>query len=102
MIYFYVARALDCDSPYYILITLFFLQIDGTSDSPYAGFTPLHMAVWHNRPETAELLLNYGADLWARDFQGSTPLHLALERKNDQLIDLLLSYDYKRENYINE
>ncbi|XP_058800124.1 ankyrin-3-like [Phymastichus coffea] len=76
-------------------------QVDKKSASPYAGFTPLHMAVEFNNQKVAKLLLRNGADLWACDSRGSTPLHLALERKNVKMVECLFKYDFKRENYVN-
>jgi len=55
------------------------------------GWTPLHYAVANGNRETAEVLLNAGADVNARIPNGETPLHLAAARNNKQLVELLLA-----------
>ena len=45
------------------------------SSGSYDGDTPLHWAAEKGHPEMAVLLLNYGADLEARNTRGRTPLH---------------------------
>jgi cytohesin len=56
------------------------------------GRTPLQVAVIHNKPEIAELLLANGADVNARDLDQQTPLLEALAvYKHDKLVRLLLA-----------
>jgi ankyrin repeat protein len=43
------------------------------------GWTPLHVAVAENQPETVDFLLTAGADVTARTEHARTPLHLALQ-----------------------
>lgn len=42
--------------------------------------TPLHHAVLHCQPKNVEVLLKYGADPAAQDWQGNTPIHIAVLR----------------------
>ena len=44
---------------------------------PWNNDTPLHLCVWHGHYDAAELLLQRGADVHAKDKNGDTPLHLA-------------------------
>jgi ankyrin repeat protein len=53
--------------------------------------TPLHFAVWKNRPEMVELLLQLGADHTIRDGRGNTPLGDASARTDKRVIDLLIA-----------
>lgn len=56
------------------------------------GRTPLQLAVIHNKPEIAELLLANGADVNARDPDQQTPLLEALAvYKHDKMVRLLLA-----------
>jgi ankyrin repeat protein len=56
------------------------------------GQTPLMVAVNHNKPESAELLLANGANVNARDPQMRTPLILAQSVYNhDKMVRLLLA-----------
>lgn len=44
----------------------------------YAGYTPLHLAVWHNRVEMVRLLLEKGANVDLKtEYRGHTPLMFA-------------------------
>jgi ankyrin repeat protein len=56
------------------------------------GWTPLHLAVFFNQNQIAELLIEQGAnvDAVAKNQQGVTPLHSALANKNVKIAKLLL------------
>ena len=56
-----------------------------------AGQTALMLAVSHGRLHTAQLLLNHGADLNARDEDGSTAIMCAVEHGELEAVKLLLS-----------
>ena len=53
------------------------------------GWTPLHYAARWNRVDSANLLLNYGAELKLRDFSGRTPLDLAKEYESQEMVSYL-------------
>jgi ankyrin repeat protein len=50
--------------------------------------TPLHLT---NDVEIARILLDNGADLWARDSSGQTALGKAVDERNQEIIDLLVA-----------
>jgi len=58
------------------------------------GYTPLHLAAWNGKADTAALLLDAGADADALNERGETPLALAVIYENEhgmaEVIDLLL------------
>ena len=57
------------------------------------GATLLHTAAMENAHQTAEVLLEYGADLNAKDDNaGSTPLHTAARKNAHQTAEVLLEY----------
>lgn len=53
--------------------------------------TPLHFAIWKNRPEMVELLLQLGADHAVKDDRGNTPLNDASARTDKRIVDLLVA-----------
>lgn len=74
---------------------------NGVDDSPQA-LTPLHQAVWYDRPVLVRLLLEQGADPTRVAFDGedpdstcfeARPLHLAAERASPRVMGLLLEAD---------
>ena len=54
--------------------------------------TPLILASFKDANETAQILLDHGADPDAREIKGRTPLHIAIARNNEGLFDLLIKY----------
>jgi ankyrin repeat protein len=54
------------------------------------GMTPLHWAVYHDRPEIAQVLLGAGAPVHAANRYGVTPLSLACTNGNAAIAELLL------------
>lgn len=55
--------------------------------------TPLHVAVYNNRPDITKMLLECGAEYRTLDARGASPWTTACTRPNCKLIDLLLSHD---------
>ncbi len=53
------------------------------------GWTPLHLAAYHNNKALVELLLPHKPKLDAKDEQGLTPLDLAEKRASTEIINLL-------------
>ncbi|MGL4237463.1 ankyrin repeat domain-containing protein [Tabrizicola sp.] len=53
--------------------------------------TPLHFAVWKNKPEMVELLLQLGANHANKDDRGNTPLNDASARTDKRIVDLLVA-----------
>ena len=59
------------------------------------GYTPLHHAAEYNILEIAELLIENGADVNAKDEDGDTPLHVAARNDNVELAELLKKHGGK-------
>jgi hypothetical protein len=55
-----------------------------------AKATPLHLAVYYNRPGNAILLIKRGAKLNAQDGLGQSPVHVAIERNNPGALGMLI------------
>ena len=51
--------------------------------------TPLHSAAWYGHTAIAEMLLEKGADVNARDVNGKTPLQLAIQQEQESTAELL-------------
>jgi len=65
-------------------------SINLDQQSTATGYTPLHLAVQHDRKEFIDLLLARHADAAIRDHAGNTPLDLAMN-KSDTTLSLLLT-----------
>ena len=64
----------------------------GTDVNVKGGFadgTPLHYAAANGHKEIAELLIEKGADLNAKDEDGGTPLDVAIQFKELEIADLI-------------
>uniref|UniRef100_A0A452HI84 Uncharacterized protein n=1 Tax=Gopherus agassizii TaxID=38772 RepID=A0A452HI84_9SAUR len=55
--------------------------------------TPLHVASQRGNVDVAQQLLNYKANINAKDKQSKTPLHLAAEKGDHAMVELLLSFN---------
>ena len=63
-------------------------------NTSYFGQTPLFISTEFNNYEISKLLLHYGANPDAKDFEdGITPLMNACYNKNKDIVELLLDYD---------
>ncbi len=60
--------------------------------SPYAAWTPLHVAAYFNAKDVAALLLERGADVNAKALGGETPLHFAANGQDTSVAALLLEH----------
>ena len=70
----------------------------GTDVNVKGGFadgTPLHYAAANGHKEIAELLIEKGADLNAKDEDGGTPLDVAIQFKELETVDLLRKHGGK-------
>ncbi|BGP01436.1 Target of rapamycin complex 2 subunit avo2 [Rhodotorula toruloides] len=66
------------------------------------GMTPLHAAALKGQVETAQMLLDYGADINAPDLNGNTPLHYACAWGHLPVMNLLIDFDCDEEPRNNE
>ena len=55
----------------------------------FADGTPLHYAAANGHKEIAELLIEKGADVKAKDEGGKTPLDVAIQFKELEIADLI-------------
>ena len=53
--------------------------------------TPLHLATWTGHKRVAELLIDKGAFLDAKDRWGRTPLHIATNKGHKEVVELLVT-----------
>jgi ankyrin repeat protein len=53
---------------------------------PSLGYTPLHYAVWLNKPSVVPLLLRYKADKTIKNKEGQTPLEMAGRQGRRELV----------------
>ena len=63
----------------------------GRKDRPFSGATPLALAAWKGDPATVELLLDFHADINARNDNGETPLCIAAYNGHVEVVRLLLA-----------
>ncbi|PMB73844.1 lysophospholipase [Beauveria bassiana] len=61
----------------------------------HVGMTPLHLAVYYRNAALVTLLLQYNADLEARDIQGRKAVDLAVEAENFPIVELLIAHGTK-------
>jgi ankyrin repeat protein len=54
------------------------------------GWTPLHWAAHSQKSEIVEVLLQFGADPNAVDFEGATPLHIAADGQSAEIVAKLI------------
>jgi len=60
-------------------------------NSKYMGWTLLHIAVRNKRTEIAQLLIDKGADVNAKDNRGRAPVHLAVEFGQKAIVEALIA-----------
>lgn len=73
----------------------FLLNHGAPVDQPLPDFTratPLHCCVARSQTGIAGLLLDFGADVNARQIGGFTPLHAAAQNGDIEMVKLLLAY----------
>lgn len=58
-------------------------------EEPVGNVTPLLLAIFRNHRETAELLIDGGADINQADSLGRTPLHLAIIKGHKDIVEML-------------
>jgi|GEM_PF-5549306 len=68
--------------------------VEGINAKDAEGMTPLHFAVDNNNVNVAEVLLNYGAKIDAKDSLAQwTALHFAANNNNVEMVEMLLRYN---------
>jgi ankyrin repeat protein len=70
-----------------VLLTLFLESTMDLNVQQKDHETPLHFACFQGKLEIAQLLLNHGAQVDAKNYQGETPLHLVSRGEYDSLDD---------------
>jgi ankyrin repeat protein len=55
------------------------------------GDTPIHVALWQDKPEILSLLITAGADVNATGDMSETPLHVTLHQRHLKAVKELLS-----------
>ena len=67
-------------------------NVDARELQQFGGQTPLHMAIMYGALESAELLLEAGADMHAQEAgTGATPLHMCARLGHNDFAKLLLA-----------
>jgi ankyrin repeat protein len=64
-------------------------KIDVDKQGPYNGYTALHDATWQNNIETAQVIIDAGANLEIKSKDGQTALELAKARGRKQIVALI-------------
>jgi len=65
-------------------------QFTDNDNAILAGASPLHLAAYYGRTESAQMLLKLGADINVLDHvNGQTPLHVAVMQSQTPIITLL-------------
>lgn len=76
------------------IITYLYVNCKDVNEVKYDGtnYTPLHIAVKHERIDVVEMMLHLGANVNACDITGYTPLHIAvtLKKHSVRMTDILL------------
>ena len=86
----YVLHDVISEAPFRIIEELLKNNVDLTVGN-FMGFKPIHLAMHQERTDIIELLINYKADINARDNDNQTPLHNAhLKGPREQCFDLLI------------
>merc|ERR1711976_359429 len=83
--------ARDCLSKALSMVNLY----ETGSGSPMRdsrGWTVLHMAASHSKPQTVRLLLQEGNKVGDKDQSGNTPLHLAAQYGNKEAARVLVHH----------
>lgn len=62
---------------------------DVNAASDYERYTPLMIAAWYNLPSIAEILLENGADISAKNYKGQTAIMIAEEWGNNAVLKVL-------------
>ena len=73
------------------------LEKGANVDPEIDGNSPLINAILHNRPDMAELLIKYNADVNRPSKKGMYPIHYAVENKQIEVLKLLLAQNVKKE-----
>ncbi|KAJ8680152.1 hypothetical protein QAD02_015939 [Eretmocerus hayati] len=67
-------------------------------NTPWDGYTPLHFAMLEYEPDHAVILVEMGADLWAKAANGDTPMHISTYEIMPKIPDDTCGFDELQHN----
>lgn len=83
-------RAAGWEQPHIVLYLVREWNADMEVQREDDGFTSLILTAYYGKLESAEMLLNLGANIEALSFDGRTAAHIAMDRCNYELLELLI------------
>ena len=80
----------------HVAVVKHFLRVDGVDVhlGQSKKITPLIIAAWHGNTSAVEMLLEEGADAFAKDSTDMTSLHWAASHEHPEIVKLLLKDRY--------
>ena len=85
----HLAAGADVNAKGWFKLTLHIVEGANVKEETYTDWTPLHYAAANGHKKIAELLIEKGADVKAKDEGGKTPLDVAIQFKELEITNLL-------------